>query len=547
MSGEALAFVFRFRWILWGAGAVLLLLLALGRAGSPRLKKLAEKEFDSLLLFLCGGFFVAATVAKISQLVSLSLNAQDFWLFEDMLRNSSRGAPFVTRFAPQATGFVQHGAVHSFGLWFALAPLARVSGALAPALLFGPVVLALAGCALARLCRPRWGAAAALVIGGAFLLSSHAGKALTYDVHPETAYPLFVFLGAWGAGLGDARVRPLLLVLAALGGAAIHEASFLVLGPLYSYAAYRGWRDGDSRRVRAGLIALAVVAAVSAAHFLVIRNLGSGAWGPAEWLGQPVVRPAGPGLTGGERWESPSALSRMLEARVASHGGAAGALAAFGKFLVSRNWLSLVILAPWALASLPFWWLLLPLAAAYALASGQAALLQNYYAIPLAGGLWLAATLSPFAKKRPRLALGWLAVAALLAGSGGIEWHFPTARARELSREARTLAGCLGTDTGLGLVAPPLLGSVRREQVYSDRLPRSEAEWDRLAFALFAPGLPSYGMDEGALTELERRIRSDDTWVRVRSDCGAELPDATAEIPAVPVLYLRSRHATAGY
>ncbi|RYZ89766.1 MAG: hypothetical protein EOP06_08870, partial [Proteobacteria bacterium] len=59
-------------------------------------------------------YFFAALACKYSQLYTHQLAGADFWLLEDMLRWMAKGQPYITRFAGQDVGPVQHGAVHAF-------------------------------------------------------------------------------------------------------------------------------------------------------------------------------------------------------------------------------------------------------------------------------------------------------------------------------------------------------------------------------------------------------------------------------------------------
>ena len=123
-----------------------------------RLTSFATKYYTKILLALCGGFFFLAVLGKYSQLWTLTLNAQDFfWLFTDILEHGKRGAFFLTRFAPQSQGPVQHGVVHPMLTWGLFSLPAWLMGSTWTALLFNPLALAGAGFLVALLSRKRWG------------------------------------------------------------------------------------------------------------------------------------------------------------------------------------------------------------------------------------------------------------------------------------------------------------------------------------------------------------------------------------------------------
>ena len=240
-----MATAFHLRWILVVAGiAVAAFFLFRLLSSSSRQDPTSRWQLPELppqaLSVLCMSFLALALGAKYSQLHSMQLNGQDFWLFVDMLDQMSRGGFMLTRFAPQTIGWVQHGVVHPYFSFTLLLPLTWMIGPLHTCLWFGPLSIAGAGALLGLLARPRWGNTPAVLITAAFLTSSLVGRIVMYDVHPEALYPFATFAWAWAAGWGDGKLRPKRLLLATALLMGIKTDSFLVFFPLL---ALEGWRS----------------------------------------------------------------------------------------------------------------------------------------------------------------------------------------------------------------------------------------------------------------------------------------------------------------
>lgn len=509
---KLIEWTFHLRWILWAAGVLLCLaylpipkIRRIRLAIADPLRALLERRFHVSLAFLCIAFVLLAWAGKYSQLLTFQLNALDFWLFEDMIRNMSEGGFFITRFAPQTAGFVQHGAVHGTFTWATTLPLSWILGPTQAALLYGPLALGLGAWFFGLLCAPQLGRPGGFIAAAAFLVSTQVGKVLNYDVHPEIAYPLFTFLWAWSLGLGDGRVRWLGLILATVGGIGIKEDSFLVFFPwiLWGIWKYPG------RQRRASIVSFVLALGAFGFQMFAMSRWSSGAWGPSEWQGLPVKIPGGPDLLMGKRWTSLSDAGEIFSLLLASHGGFIGALEKFGRFLISRPWLSLVIFAPWVLAQLRFWLTLAPLAAAYSLLQ-RASILNIYYAAPFLGSFWVNAMIpsrngftSGLQKSWPVFSLA----AALLLGDGAIEIHVPSREAKELRNEVTQLIPCIEQAGGRGLVQGHLLGLVPRERVLTERIPQDPAMFAKMTFVLVTPEVGSYEMPREASRAFTRTLQ----------------------------------------
>jgi hypothetical protein len=472
------------------------------------LESRAETHWRAALLLLCGSFCLIAYLAKLSQLNALALNSEDFWLFEDMLAQMMRGGFFLTRFAPQAIGWVQHGAVHPMLSWTLALPLAWLLGPVTAALLFGPIVMAGAGAMLALITRPRWGALGALLAATAFLASNQVGRVLMYDVHPEAAYPLFVLLWAWAAGWGDQKIRPAALCLATVLLAGVKEDSFVVLPPLLLATALF-----VPARPRKWLAASAVLCAgVCAFQFYAVHQWTSGAWGPGQWEGLPVVLPHGAELMRNRHWDTPSSAAGLLGDIVQQKGGVLGVLEAWIRFVFSRPWLSLLISAPWVIIQPAFWVSVLPLTGVYALLEDPGKFI-NYYSAPVLGAFWLAAV-TP--RQRKPSYLLWLLCASLVLGGAGVTYSLSTRRLKEAQREVRDLISCLPPH-GSGMVSGRFLGLVPHDRVITDRVPFEKL--DSVDFYLFSTRFPSYEVPPATAAKLLDRLKQDSHWVRIGKGC----------------------------
>jgi hypothetical protein len=521
--------VFRLRWILWGAGAVIAVFALSVRYGAReklpgyrllrKLSLVADRHFGAGVALLCTLFLVAGFAAKYTQLAALKLSAQDFWLFEDMLRQMLHGAPFLTRFAPQAPGFVQHGAVHAFFIWYLTVPLSWILGTTGAALAYNPLLLAGAGAMLAVITRPRWGAASAWALALAFLLSSYTGKLLMYETHPETAYPLLVFAWAWAAGWGDGKIRPIPMLLALLIGTQIKVDGFLVFLPLI---AVHAWKSSGRTR-RAAALSFAVACLGCTFQVFAIHRFANGSWGPSSWQGLPVTIPASSSRFPGVRWDSLPHLLQFGSGLLAEHGGFFGMLLSWIHFIFSRPFASLVALAPWVLISGGFWIAILPLSLAYSLLGGLAASLMLYYAAPFLGTFWLFAT-----RSTERARIGWVFPLAFLIGSGGLEYFRPAPSVATLHNEFQAELACLDQVPGRGVVTSPFLGWMPRERIYSDRMPAGDSA--TVQFAIFSTEVASFELPASSAAALSERLSKRPDWVRLGPDCHATSPQAPGKI-----------------
>jgi len=196
-------------------------------------------------------------------------------------------------------------------------------------LLFGPLAFAFAGAGLATFCRPRWGAFGALGFATAFLGSSQVGRILMYDVHPEALYPAMVFFWACAAGMGDGKLRPVLLLVATIGLMGIKKTRSGVTSLDRDRAFTRPQASSLSHQPDPQCF---FALAMTALQLHAVKQWSSGAWGPHQWQGSTVILPSGAELMRGRHWDSlTSALSAAREI-IDLQGGWSGAAGRFFRF-----------------------------------------------------------------------------------------------------------------------------------------------------------------------------------------------------------------------
>jgi hypothetical protein len=522
--------VFHGRWIFWGVGLAWVLYWTQAKRGKLKdsfIEKYCEAHWKKLAIGICSSFFVFGLLSKISQYYSMSLHGQDFWLFVDLLEQMKKGGFFLTRFAPQSLGIVQHGVVHPMLSWVLLLPFSFLWGSVFTALLYQPLMLSLAGGMLGLLTRKEWGGFKSLGWILAFFASTQVGKILMYEVHPEAGYPFFLFLWLWSLGLdGTSRIRWGALIFASLACAGIKEDSFLVLGPWILFLLLRPQFKAERKWIMlSGILAVAVWGFQSWA----VGKWSSGAWGPLNWNGEWVNSQVSLGVLKGRKWSSAGEAWDILKSIAVEQGGWIGWIQKLGKFLVSRPWLSLMVFAPWVLGSLQFWFVTLPIAAVYCVLNGPN-LLWNYYSAPFLGTFWYCAV-SAFPAWKLQYRSIWVVLAACLLGSSSFDLMVPTSQAKAVRESAQSYLPCLGQK---GIVASHLIPWVPLDRVWSDRVPLQEEQWKKVDFALFSPEVGRFEMPDGEVRRMMDYLLSHPQWKMMDQNCQ---PLAERDLSRAPVVY----------
>ena len=507
------AWTFHFRWFLWILGSVgVLITVRQYILPSSRIKHLRDwlersstQYFEPLLVLICFSATGFGWLEKYTQLRTLQLNANDFWLFEDMLRNLNQGGFFLTRF--HSAGIVQHGAVHATWIWALGLPLSWILGPTQAALLFGPLSLGIAAYFLGRLTQPKLRALSSLGFTLAFLFSSSVGKILAYDVHPEVTYPAMVFLWAWSLGLGDGKIRWSGLAIATLAGIGIKEDSFLVFFPWLTWAIYA--LKGTQRRAALFSFSLAIVCYGCSVYS--IGRWSDGQWGPHAWHQSPVIIPPGADLIHGIHWSSFSGVSKIIHFLIQENGGLLGVFRQAVGFACSRQWLSILAWVPWVLFEPYFFWLLGPLAFSYSLLK-RAAILNIYYSAPFLGSIWTCAVLSEPTRKRPIQFAAYAVMATCLLGNASFQLSIPTSEVLAWEKQSKKLVQHL-CPSFRGLVQTPLIPWVPRNQILSEKIPE---RWDDFDFVFISPSIPSFEMPQAASTQLLGVLSQSKAWREIR-------------------------------
>ncbi len=438
-----------------------------------------------LLIYLAMAF-----MAKLTQYLSLSMNAQDFWLFIDMFETFKLGQPGVTHFAGQAWGPMQQGVIHPFVTWLALTPLTYVFGGVGVGLLFNPLCFALAGWMLNRLAqhlglKSEW----RFLLVLAFLFSRQSSLTVMYEVHPEALYPLLSF------GMVYALIRESWWQAFAWG---------VVLGLLKEDSFMVVWGCGIAAWfLKPGLVrklpkVMGVFGASALAYWVqvwLIQYFNRNAYGG--------VIPSAGVLVGNHKWDSLSSIGATVQALLEANGGLSGTLAAYGRFLISDSWRGILFTAPWVALSPGFWLAEIPLTFSFSL-RGTNAVFWNYYSVPFIAFFWIFLIKQLASKVSIRWPLA-VVVLSLLNGSESLVITIPNAETLAIRQEAGACSKQVESLQGKGVVLARLIPFVPLSKVISDRLPGSSEEEARVGYYFLTKDLTSYSI---ALPDLKAKIES---------------------------------------
>jgi len=496
---------------------------------------LAKVELAPQRVFLISSllFFFLAFGSKISQASVMALNGADFWLFEDMLYWFTKGEPYITRFAPQGSGPVQHGGVHAYLSFLLTAPLAMIFGPLPVALAFNAAMIAGAGYVLARISYGYTRSVkVALALAFAFWISEWTSRILMFDMHPEAAYPLCGFL-LFAASEKFAKFESIklvvLFVLAWMVMAAWKQDTAMVCGVIWLWYSIR----------RAWTIRSAVVAALAAGLPIVLMTmmvqmfktgtLGAQTIAIGEILAVPVALPAfGSHVVGGHQLAGVGSVFAIADFLIQKNGGLLGMLKSIASYFVTDPFLFFALTAPWLWRRLEFWILVMPMALVFAVVGGNMGVLSNYHTAPLLVGLWVAILLDlrkpvSVGDRSLYYKVAWIVVISLVHGGSSLAYYQPSAAAKESLQEANQMTVGL---PGLGIVSSRLLLSVPHEQIWTDQMPMREGLIQEppkfVRWVLFPKGLPSYDMPDEVISAWRTYAGTHPEW-ELRSSTHLEL------------------------
>ncbi len=455
-------------------------------------------------------YFGIALVGKYLQLIGNELHGQDFWLFVDALNSAAGGGAWLTRFAPQGIGWVQHGAVHAFLPLFFFVPLVWVLGAKWTALLINPFALSLAGYFLALLARPRSGVMGALAWMLGFYALSANGKTLMYEAHPESLYPLLFFAVLLSLQSPQGRSRFLLPALACLFSLKLDALGLMLPVAMLCRAAGESWCR----------IALGMLLGLSS-QWLALKGFAQGWLGPHQWAGDSPVIPSAGGLG-----ISLAGGISMLATLTEWAGRVWDQLLITLRFLISRPLLSLVVPFFWVSRE-PQWWIgALGLGFLYSWVPGSMPLWNYYSAIWVA--LIFGVAVNLYARKE------WLVAMVLLScilGGGSPRWRFERADTfqvrSETESEAKLAVACLRSLQGLspvkGVVGPGLLGAFwdqGRELILTERWRGLDSRRGAAPrFIILERGVDRYLMAAREVETIEAELRKSPGWVEMGASC----------------------------
>ena len=437
-----------------------------------RISDRALTSWKMSLTLLTGVYLSIGLIAKFSALYSDVYAAQDYWIFDDMLYWMVKGSPFVTRFAQQAVGPLQHGAVHPFLTWYLLTPIAALFGATIVATSFNAIVLAGAGYCLGILSYRRTGKRElALILPLAFWFSEWTSRILNYETHPESIYPLLVFLIVSPSLLKPKRNTLLFLSIASWAALAFFKQDTIVIGGLIwcwiliTRQANRNLILASITMVICGFVTMTLVAkgfSINLGPSTVMIN------GSAISVAIPH---SGSAVLGGHTITGFSSIISIFSYFISSAGGIEGFALRTFKYFVTAPFVPLILIAPWILIGRSFWILVAPLAFLFSLVGGQAGGLEIYYSVSLICLLWVAIVYS--FEDRPKFKwltskrkMTWVFCYAALYGGTGPKFYHPSgSTSRLLAETPKTLANL----PGIGIVSSALLLTAPRDRIWSDR------------------------------------------------------------------------------
>lgn len=470
------------------------------------------RNWRKWLTILSLGYTLIALAAKFSQLATLSYSAQDFWLFDDMLKFMIEGQPYVTRFTGHGAGPVQHGTIHAFLTYWLNLPFAFIFGSTITNAAFNAIVLGLAGWVLGHLTFARLNSpGTALVVAAVFFMSEWTSRVLMYESHPEALYPLLIFIVALPTMTRLHSMKRAVIILSTwvllLG---VKQDAIFIGGVIWLWLVLTkqlSWR------------AATLIAIVSAVPFLaqawLIHGFKTG-WGPLEILiGEfrvPVVVPqGGTGLLGGHVLAGLSDVPIIVNYLAESNGGAFEYAKRILLYQVRSPFIGIWLAAPWVLLRRYYWILVMPLAILFAVFGGQLMGLQIYYSGPV-WATFLIAVIATFGVQRDarfaRAKVIWLFCFAAFYGANGPKYFHPSDHVADLKRDA---LAAVATVKGLGTTPSPLLGVLPRDQVWSERLLKEEMP-DFINWVIVPKGLASYELSLEQAAEWKKWALASGQW-----------------------------------
>jgi uncharacterized membrane protein len=487
---------------------------------------LANLELVPQRVFLLSSlvFFFLAFGSKLSQASVMALNGADFWLFEDMLYWFTRGEPYITRFAPQGSGPVQHGGVHVYLSFLLTAPLAMLFGPLSVALAFNAAMISGAGYVLARIAYGYTKSVkVALALAFAFWISEWTSRILMFDMHPEAAYPLcgfLMFAASEKFAKFDSIKSIVPFVLAWMVMAAWKQDTVMVCAVIWLWFSIR----------RAWSIQTAVAAALAAGLPIVLMTmmvqmfktgtLGAQTVVIGEILAVPVVLPAfGSHVVGGHQLAGVGSVFAIADFLIQKNGGLFGMFKSIASYFVTDPFLFFALTAPWLWRRLEFLILVMPMALVFAVVGGNMGVLSNYHTAPLLVGLWIAILLDlrkpvNVGDRSLHYKVAWVVMIGLVHGGSSLAYYRPSEAARETLREAKQLTIGL---PGLGVVSSRLLLAVPHEQIWTDQLTLQDGQISEpptfIRWVLFPKILPSYDMPWELQTAWRTYVAGHPEWV----------------------------------
>lgn len=485
-----------------------------------RLEKFQDylnKSWKIWLLILSTVYFATTFLSKYSQEKSLLFAGQDFWLFVDMFRSMAKGEPYITRFTEMGLGPVQHGAVHAYLTAYIAVPLVWLFGSLNTAIIFNPLMLALSGLVLGFLTfRMSRSPAMALLFPIGFWMSEWTNRLLNYEVHPESAYPLFVFAVVL-ISFEERYLRNIYwwigFFLLWVGLVGIKQDGLAIAGLVLIWLFYR-----KNLNLKEFVFFGSTIFATAIFVALIIKNFKSGqiglhhiSIGSADNVGVKIPT-LGSGVLGGQSITGIQSIKTILDYFCLKNGGISSWLLSSMKYFFKDPFLSFTAIAPWIWLGWAGWILVFPMALLFALVGDHAAGLQEHYSAPLIGLIWVAILFSLNSRKKYK-SLWVLGVCAFYGGTA-ITLYSPESNNTLILKEAREVSEKM---PGLGIVSSRLLSSVSLDRVWTDRLDDFSVKENfnfppYVRWILFPAHVPSYELPEEVYLDWKKFVSENKNW-----------------------------------
>lgn len=487
-----------------------------------------NRQVNLIYLYIaCGVYFLTSAVCKFTQFQTRGLAGNDFWLLEDMFRSMAQGEPYITRFAHQAIGPLQHGGIHAYLTPWLLTPAIAMIGATATAILLIPLCFTAGGYLIGRSLAHV--TSANLVIVGlpvAFWMSEWTNRSLIYDTHPEALYvPLGFIVCAATTRLhrSFSKLNWLLFISAWLALAGVkQDALFFGLSIWALLLAKKKFK------VSSAVVSLIALVGLFALMTKLIAAFRAGLIGPDTFsvggFTAPITRivDGAVNLNG----HSLSSLGSIVEtARFYLGDSPIDLFKRALRALFFSQFTAVTLIAPWLWARKSFWVMVAPFAVLIGLMNNQVQTLATYNAIIPITLFWLCLCTEAqddIRRRKPWLVLASFAWIFCFCGVHG--GTAPSVLIESASSKRATLetSDFLKTVDGPGIVSSRLLKDVDKQRIWgvvANRKGDLESEPpDFVSWIVFPKKNQSYEFEANGFSAWRSKALDSGKWTSVSAD-----------------------------